>query len=85
MLTGTQDVRFWGKTGCERRTVKTALLTLNRHSVIVRKDTIAASRCGAFECHLLGRFANRTAREFRFGTRADAPIYDHCPVATMPR
>jgi hypothetical protein len=29
MLTGTQDVRFWGKTGCERRSVKTALFTLS--------------------------------------------------------
>jgi hypothetical protein len=27
----------------------------------------------------------QTAREFRFGTRADSPIYYHCPVAAMPR
>jgi hypothetical protein len=24
-------------------------------------------------------------REFRFGRRADSPIYYHYPVATMPR
>jgi hypothetical protein len=33
---------------------------------------------------LLTRLRHGTAREFRFGTRADTPIYYHCPVAAMP-
>ena len=38
-------------------TARMALLTLNRHSVVVRKDTIAASRVDLFRMSPVGPFA----------------------------